>query len=464
MDFISIEQGKEQYYQLDEKAIVVAVESSGKSVARIFDNSTRHQLRNFLQKASLSIGEISQLKMVGPASIVSGATTILSNITDTPIKTVEREGKLELFFYPSEGRIRVNKSTQQNAMTKSGPIKVLIVDDSKTIRTLLSKIFAKSSDIEVVAMAEKPSEVEELIEKHQPDVLTLDIHMPEMTGVDLLKIIAPKYRIPTIMVTSISMEEGPLVLEALESGAFDYIQKPDISELAEVSKTLIQKVKQASLSSNCVQSVSKVSVKKVNSLNTDSLVVIGSSTGGTNAIRDILTKLPSEIPPILIVQHIPPVFSKAFADRMNSLCPFHVKEAKDGDTIEKNTVYVAPGGKQMKPLNKGGSYVLEINEDEPVNRFKPSVDYMFKHVVPLLKRKHIVSVVLTGMGKDGAREMLNLKNNGALTIAQNEESCVVYGMPKEAINIGAAMAIEHKDDIASKIAEFSWENAIKKEA
>ncbi len=466
MSYLTRDQGIEQYYKLDEKAILVAVSSSGLSIASIFDISTRHKILNFVQKVNLELKDIKTFKLLGPKEIISGAYTILTNAVEKEIKKVEREGAFEIFFFPEEGRVRVTKQDKpvdQKLILKK-KLKVLIVDDSKTIRNLLKRVFSSTKDIEVVAMAEKPSEVEALINEHQPDVLTLDIHMPEMTGVELLKIIAPKYNIPTIMVTSISMEEGPLVLEALENGAFDYIQKPEISQLAEVSEALISRVREAGASKKSAASISKLGTRPVNSLNQDALVVIGSSTGGTNALKDILTKLPAEIPPMMIVQHIPPVFSKAFADRMNTLCPFVVKEASDGDVVVKNTVYVAPGGQQMKPVNKGGTIVIEINDDPPVNRFKPSVDYLFKHALPLVKRRHVVSVILTGMGKDGAREMLSLRNAGALTIAQNEESCVVYGMPKEAIEMGSAIAIEHKDDIASKISEFSWPDDLKQNA
>ncbi|OIQ20994.1 MAG: hypothetical protein BM556_02615 [Bacteriovorax sp. MedPE-SWde] len=332
-----------------------------------------------------------------------------------------------------------------------------MVDDSRTIRNLLNKVLSKADGITVCAMAEKPSDVEALIIEHQPDVLTLDIHMPEMTGVELLKIIGPKHNIPTIMVTSISMEEGPLVLEALEHGAFDYIQKPEVSQLPVVAPILIEKIKEASLSKKSLATLNKIGTRPVSKMNLDSLVVMGSSTGGTNALKDILTKLPKEIPPMLIVQHIPPVFSKAFADRMNSLCPFLVKEAVDGELVEKNKILVAPGGKQMKVVNESGVFKVKITDDAPVNRFKPSVDYLFKSVVPFTKSRHVVSVILTGMGKDGAAEMLNLKNAGSYTIGQDEDSCIVYGMPKEAARIGAVMFAEHKDDIASKMAELSWQ-------
>lgn len=451
--------GAKLYYKINNQAFVVAVNRAGKAVASILENDSPHKVKNFIQIAQDTFREEDlTYKVIGPSSSINAVSTVLANFSPNEVKKVPRDGEFEVMFFPADGKLRVTKSlvVQKTEVVKKD-VKVLIVDDSKTIRNLLNKVFTKAPGIEVCAMAEKPSEVEELIKKHKPDVMTLDIHMPEMTGVDLLKVIGPKYNIPTIMVTSISIEEGPLVLEALELGAFDYIQKPEVSQLAVVAPILIEKVKEAAHSKKTASQINKLGARPVSEMNLDSLVVVGSSTGGTNALKDILTKLPSHVPPTLIVQHIPPVFSKAFADRMNSLCPFTVKEAEDGETVEANKVLIAPGGKQMKVVNEGGIFRVKITDDEPVNRFKPSVDYLFKSVVPLTKRKHVVSVMLTGMGKDGAREMLALKNAGAETIGQDEESCVVYGMPKEAARIGAVNYVEHKDDIASRIAELSWE-------
>jgi two-component system chemotaxis response regulator CheB len=343
-------------------------------------------------------------------------------------------------------------------------IKVLIVDDSKTIRTILSRIFQTDPQFEVCAMAEKPSEVESLILKHKPDVITLDIHMPEMDGVTLLKtIISPKYQIPTVMISSISMAEGPMVLDALENGAVDYIQKPELSEIEKVTPMIIEKVRIAALANTRIKlryERTSVQIKEV--CNNDSLIVLGSSTGGTEAIRDILTALPSEIPPMLIVQHIPAVFSQAFAKRMNDLCPFEVKEAEAGDEVRANRVLVAPGGQQMKVVAKGSKHYIEINDDAPVNRFKPSVDYMFLSVSKILFT-HTIAVILTGMGKDGAKGMLELKKLGVRTIAQDEESSVVFGMPKEAINIGAAEYVEPLSRIAEKIVVLTNDRKRKKE-
>ncbi len=457
---LSIKDGSQQYFKLTNQVFVTALNSQGKAMAAILDGSDRHQVKNLIQIAQDTFQEDDlTYKVIGPSFAINGIATLLENYTKNEVKKVLREDQFEVLFFPDNGKLRVSKSLKpvKTKVVEKRDVKVLIVDDSRTIRNLLNKVLSKADGITVCAMAEKPSDVEALIIEHQPDVLTLDIHMPEMTGVELLKIIGPKHNIPTIMVTSISMEEGPLVLEALEHGAFDYIQKPEVSQLPVVAPILIEKIKEASLSKKSLATLNKIGTRPVSKMNLDSLVVMGSSTGGTNALKDILTKLPKEIPPMLIVQHIPPVFSKAFADRMNSLCPFLVKEAVDGELVEKNKILVAPGGKQMKVVNESGVFKVKITDDAPVNRFKPSVDYLFKSVVPFTKSRHVVSVILTGMGKDGAAEMLNLKNAGSYTIGQDEDSCIVYGMPKEAARIGAVMFAEHKDDIASKMAELSWQ-------
>lgn len=374
------------------------------------------------------------------------------------IKKVLRLKSTEIQFLPAQNKIRV-AIEEAPKMEVGGKIKVMVVDDSKTIRNLLSRIFQSDSEFELVATAEKPSDVEQLIQQHRPDVITLDIHMPEMDGVTLLKtLITPKYQIPTVMITSISMQEGPMVLDALEHGAVDYIQKPEMSEISTVSPLILEKVKVAARSRKKPQSNRNAPAKKVQSqCNLDSLIVLGASTGGTEAIREILTAMPSEIPPILIVQHIPAMFSLAFAKRMNELCPFSVKEAKDGDLVVKNQVLIAPGGTQMKMVHKAGKTYIEITDDAPVNRFKPSVDYMFNTVCENLYT-HTVGVLLTGMGKDGARGLLALRNKGVQTIAQNEETSIVFGMPKEAIEIGGAEYVEALQDIAQRITQLTHEN------
>lgn len=415
-----------------------------------------------------------EMKVIGQASALSQVTPFFEVKKFQTIKKIEKQGQVEVYFLPELNKVRVSIegaapvtsiASKMPAKAMPSKFKVLVVDDSKTIRTILSKIFSSDPMFEVCAMAEKPSDVEGLIQKHKPDVITLDIHMPEMDGVTLLKtIIAPKYGIPTVMISSISMAEGPLVLDALENGAVDYIQKPEMSEIEKVTPFILEKVRTAAMANLNKRSRRErpQSVKTNEVCNLDSLIVLGSSTGGTEAIRDILTALPNQIPPMLIVQHIPAVFSLAFAKRMNDLCPFEVKEAENGDEVRVNRVLIAPGGTQMKMIHKAGKTYVEINDDEPVNRFKPSVDYMFLTVAKSLYT-HTVAVILTGMGKDGAKGMLELRNLGVRTIAQDEETSVVFGMPKEAIHIGAAEYVEPLGQIAERITILTNQKKSKKE-
>lgn len=433
-------------------------------------------LEDLLKKVESEFGEkillSAEAKIISVASTITFLSDFLTSKNIKNIKRVEKEGNVEVMFLPSMNKVRVSKEAAprpakvergvQTTIVKE-KFKVLVVDDSKTIRNILNKIFSSDPAFEVCAMAEKPSEVEALIIKHKPDVITLDIHMPEMDGVTLLKQIAPKYNIPTVMISSISMAEGPLVLEALEHGAVDYIQKPEVSEIEKVTPLIIEKVKTAARA-NMKKSMKRKTAKAVQvsgQCDLKSLIVLGSSTGGTEAIREIITALPNQIPPMLIVQHIPAVFSAAFAKRMNDLCPFEVKEAEDGDEVRINRVLIAPGGKQMKFVMKNGKGHVEINDDEPVNRFKPSVDYLFNSVAKNLYT-HTVAIILTGMGKDGAKGMLELKNHGVKTIAQDEYTSVVFGMPKEAIAIGAADYVEPLQDIADRIVQLTHEKSGKK--
>lgn len=330
--------------------------------------------------------------------------------------------------------------------------RVLIVDDSKTIRQLLKQIIEQDPEMEVVGLAERPSQVDELIRQTKPHVITLDIHMPEMDGVTLLKKIFPKYRLPCVMISSISSEEGPAVLNALEAGAVDYIQKPEGGKLNETASHIRDRLKAAA----SARLRTRISARKATAnanFQTGSLVVMGASTGGTEALRTVLESMPSQIPPILIVQHIPAVFSAAFAKRLNDLLPFDVREARDGDEVKPNQVLIAPGGKQMGLRALKDKLVVTVTDVAPVNRHKPSVDYLFKSVREAQIR-NVVGVLLTGMGADGAQELLGLRKAGARTIAQDEASSVVYGMPKAAAQIGAAESIASLEDVGRKVIEF----------
>lgn len=338
--------------------------------------------------------------------------------------------------------------------------KVLIVDDSQTVRTLLTKILSSDPELEVVATAESPLEVEALIIKHRPDVITLDIHMPEMDGVSLLKKIQPKFQIPTVMISSISKEEGQYVLNALECGAVDYIQKPQMTNLSESSQLIKERIKIAAHAKVRRKSLSK-RVVGANVHDKSQLILIGASTGGTEALREVLQSLPEKIPPILIVQHIPPVFSAAFASRLNDLCPFPVREAKHGEEVKPNQVLIAPGGTQMGIRTVKDKVYVTVNDDAPMNRHKPSVDYLFQSAADN-QITQAVAVILTGMGSDGAKMMKRLRAMGVRTIAQSKETCVVYGMPREAVESGAVEFIEPLESIGQKMMDLSTSVKLKK--
>lgn len=381
---------------------------------------------------------------------------------------------LECYFHSDSGRLRVaplsgpvsekaqpaNRvvSIKKELLSKSQKSRVLIVDDSKTMRQLLRRMIEGSPNLEVVGEAERPSQVQSLIEELNPDVMTLDINMPEMTGVDLLRELLPKRFIPTVMISSLSMEDGNQVLNALELGAVDYIQKPSAAEMATVVPLIHEKIYAASLVQNPhkrgrswqEKSTRKIERKLSSEFTNTQLIAIGASTGGTEAIKTVFMSFPKDIPPIVVVQHIPPYFSTAFAQRLNQICQFEVREAKDGDEVRAGLALIAPGGLHMEVQQKGGRLFVRVFDGPAVNRFKPSVDVLFSSVARILKGK-ATGVLLTGMGSDGAKGLLEMKKSGSYTIAQDEESCVVFGMPRAAIEIGAAVDVRPLEDISESL-------------
>jgi two-component system, chemotaxis family, protein-glutamate methylesterase/glutaminase len=332
--------------------------------------------------------------------------------------------------------------------------RLIIVDDSSTIRKLLKHVTAQFDGWEVVAEIERAEDIPHAISEHYPDLITLDLHLGEISGLEAMKnFIAPK-KIPTLLITSQPKNDGSLVMDTLEAGALDYLQKPEAGNWKALEDELFDKM-EAALKSKWVNKVTTIRSKGIlNVFNCDPdkyLIVIGSSTGGTQALQEIFTQLPENIPPILVTQHIPAGFSKALADRLNNLCPFEVREASDGDEVRPGRVLIAPGDHHLL-LTSWGKRV-EILNTEPVNRFRPSVEVMFNSVLKNSKKK-VIAVMLTGMGKDGAQAMLNLKQNGAITIAQDEASSVVFGMPKEAIRLGAVVHIKPLSEIPELLARL----------
>lgn len=337
-------------------------------------------------------------------------------------------------------------------MKVSRKIKVLIVDDSLLFRETLAKEIAKDFGIEVIGTAENPFVARDKILELRPDVVTLDVEMPKMDGIAFLKKLMPQYPLPVIVVSSV----GANVFEALDAGAVDFVTKPDISKTGGMNSfinELIVKIKIASTAKvgsfkKDYEAVKIISNHGVDISNT--ILAIGASTGGTEAIYSIITALPRDMPGILIVQHMPPVFTKLYADRLNNSCMLEVKEAQDGDQVKPGRVLVAAGDFHMRLAKGPGGYFVKCAQGERVNGHCPSVDVLFDSVADVAKDKAI-GVILTGMGADGAKGLLNMRKQGAYTIGQDEKSSTVYGMPMVAYNIGAVAKQLPLNKIAEEI-------------
>lgn len=317
-------------------------------------------------------------------------------------------------------------------------IKVLIVDDSLLFRETLAKEIGKDFGIEVIGTAEDPFAARDEILKLKPDVVTLDVEMPKMDGIAFLKKLMPQYPLPVIVVSSV----GKNVFEALDAGAVDFVMKPDMSRPGGMSSfinELIVKIKIASTAKVGSFKKDYETVKIVTNHGVDisnMILAIGASTGGTEAIYNVITALPRDMPGILIVQHMPPVFTKLYADRLNNSCKLEVKEAQDGDLVKPGRVLVAAGDFHMRLAKGPSGYYVKCAQGEKVNGHCPSVDVLFDSVAEIA-RKNAIGVILTGMGADGAKGLLKMRKQGAYTIGQDEKTSIVYGMPMVAYNIGA---------------------------
>ncbi|MBC2455673.1 protein-glutamate methylesterase/protein-glutamine glutaminase [Clostridium beijerinckii] len=319
-------------------------------------------------------------------------------------------------------------------------IRVLIVDDSIVFREAISRGISTAPNIEVVGKAVDPYDARDKLLELNPDVMICDVQMPKLNGVEFIKRLLPQYKIPIIVVSSIS----DVVFDAMDAGAVDFLSKPDArtpNGFEIFINELIVKIRGAvnvNLSANLGQIPKSGSnrgmEKSVNARN--KVIAIGASTGGTEAIYNLLKNLPKDIPGIIIVQHIPPVFSKMFADRLNLQTQFTVKEAQTGDTIEPGKVLIAPGDKHMKLKKAADKYIVETIQGNKVNGHCPSVDVLFESVAKVAS-KNAIGVILTGMGHDGAVGLMSMRRAGARTIGQDQKSSVVYGMPKVAFEIGA---------------------------
>jgi two-component system chemotaxis response regulator CheB len=339
-------------------------------------------------------------------------------------------------------------------------IKVLIVDDSAMVRKVLSRELSKDPEIEVVGTAPDPYIGRDKIVFLEPDVVILDIEMPKMDGLTFLEKLMRYYPLPVIIVSSLAKEGCEVALKALELGAVEVMAKPGAAyTVRDLSEQLIEKVKAAAeikrferLLSKREQTSTESRVSKTLFRTTNKIVAIGASTGGTEAIKEVLLGFSVEIPPVLVVQHMPEHFTRAFAERLNTLCKFQVKEAEDGELATPGKVLIAPGNRHMVLKRSGAQYYVEIKNGPLVYHQRPSVEVLFSSVAQSAG-PNAVGVILTGMGKDGATGLLEMKNAGAFTIAQDEESSVVYGMPKEAAAIGAVDIIVPLDKIAQTLIE-----------
>ncbi|AVR87351.1 protein-glutamate methylesterase/protein-glutamine glutaminase [Thauera aromatica] len=338
-------------------------------------------------------------------------------------------------------------------------IKVLCVDDSALIRNVLSRIVNEHDDMEVVAVAPDPLVARDLIKKHNPDVLTLDVEMPRMDGLDFLERLMRLRPMPVLMVSSLTQAGSEVTLRALELGALDFIAKPstDLREgMLEYGELIADKIRAAARSRprGAAAGARPAPVRlKAPLISSEKLIIIGASTGGTEAIRAVLERLPPNSPAVMIAQHMPGGFTRSFAERLDRLCEITVSEASDGERVLPGHAYIAPGTAHLELARSGANYIVRLSDAPPVNRHRPSVDVLF-HSAAVHAGRNAVGVLLTGMGKDGAAGLLEMRQAGATTVAQDEASSVVFGMPREAIAIGGACEVLGLDAIAPRLLEL----------
>lgn len=350
---------------------------------------------------------------------------------------------------------------------KNRKIKVLVIDDSALIRGVMKEIINRENDMECVGAAPDPLVAREMIKALNPDVLTLDVEMPKMDGLDFLERLMRLRPMPVLMISTLTEGGSDITFRALELGAVDFVSKPklDIARgmeeyaieitdkiravaQARVRKTFIAPLIQEKFSADAIlpSAAGRFS-------STEKLIVIGASTGGTEAIKEVLTNLPADAPGVLVTQHMPEHFTKSFADRLNSLCKISVKEAEHNERILPGYAYIAPGHSHLLLKRSGARYIVELNQGPLVNRHRPSVDVLFRSAANVAGA-NALGIILTGMGKDGVQGLLEMKQSGSHTIAQDEASCVVFGMPKEAIAAGGVREVLPLQNIARRTMEY----------
>ncbi len=363
----------------------------------------------------------------------------------------------------------------------SNKIRVVVVDDSALVRGLLAQIIDREPDMCCVGAAADPLLAREMIRSLNPDVITLDIEMPRMDGLDFLARLMRLRPMPVVMVSTLTERGAEVTLRALELGAVDFVSKPKIGVadgLRQLGTDITEKVRTAARArvqrlasasgaaspSAATDAHSGVAAAKPSAmaalgrLSTEKLIFIGASTGGTEATREVLINLPPDSPAVLITQHMPPGFTKSYATRLNSLCRIQVAEAVDGERLLPGHAYIAPGGLHLSVGRSGANYVARVQDGEPVNRHKPSVEVLFESAARVVGR-NALGVMLTGMGADGAKAMRDMRDAGSWNVAQDEASCVVFGMPREAIAHGAAHEVLPLKQIAPRLVEWLRSNA-----
>ncbi len=354
--------------------------------------------------------------------------------------------------------------------------KVVVVDDSALVRSLLTAIISRQPDMEIVGAASDPYVAREVIRTTNPDVVTLDVEMPRMDGLDFLEKIMRLRPLPVVMISTLTERGAEVTLKALELGAVDFVTKPKLGiteGLERAGAEIIEKIRIASrarvsrrapaqataavgaahvLPGGHAAGASKISPSTFSRASTEKMIVIGASTGGTEALKSVLVKLPPDSPGVLVTQHMPAGFTRSFAQRLDGLCRIRVSEAVDGERVLPGHAYIAPGGRHMRVDRSGSNYVVRLDDTEPVNRHRPSVEVLFRSAAANVG-PNAIGIMLTGMGRDGADAMKLMRDAGSYNYAQNEATCVVYGMPKEAVAAGAVDEVLPLDGIADAVLE-----------
>jgi two-component system, chemotaxis family, protein-glutamate methylesterase/glutaminase len=355
-----------------------------------------------------------------------------------------------------------------------GPkIRVLVVDDSALVRGLLTEIIDRQPDMCCVGAAADPLVAREMIRTHSPDVITLDVEMPRMDGLDFLSRLMRLRPMPVVMVSTLTERGADVTLKALELGAVDFVAKPKIGVadgLRQLGADITEKIRAAArarvarrpgppaATPGVPPPMAPPPMAQLGRLSTEKIIFIGASTGGTEATRELLAEMPADSPAVMITQHMPPGFTKSYAARLDSLCRIRVAEARDGERVLPGHAYVAPGGFHLSVERSGANYVARVTDGDPVNRHRPSVEVLFDSAARVVGR-NALGVMLTGMGADGARAMKTMRDAGSFNLVQDEASCVVFGMPREAIAHGAAHEVLPLNRIAPRLLEWLRTNA-----